>query len=48
LVRWNADNKIIDFDNTKSDLYKFNSGYFIANTFENPELSETKSDAELI
>lgn len=48
LVRWDTNNKIIDFDNTKSDLYKFNSGYFIANTFENPELSEAKSDAELI
>lgn len=48
LKRW-EDKKIIPKSfTTESDLYKFNSGYFIAKSFSNSENKYTGNDAELI
>ena len=49
LVRWNTtNNTIMDLDD-KSDLYKFNAGYFIANdSYEAEKFAETIKDKELI
>lgn len=48
LTRWDG-NTIIDYTNKNvSDLYKFNDGYFIASSFNNPTFDETINDAQLI
>lgn len=48
LERWNENNKIIEFEDTDYELYKFNKGFFIAN--DKPEGIEiqTEDDRELI
>lgn len=48
LTRWNEGTMIDYTDQNVSDLFKFNDGYFIASSFENPTFDETLSDAQLI
>ena len=55
LVRWDGkeytpsgQKSFIKYDDNESSLYKFNDGYFIANTFNNNTLTETAGDTEFI
>lgn len=51
LCRWEQkDNKSVPkiYDQSYSDLYKFNDGYFIAQSFDNDNLEYTENDAKLI
>ena len=47
LQRWDSENKVMDLED-KSDLYKFNAGYFIAPGKPIVNLDYTKDDAELL
>lgn len=50
LVRFNDNNKIIEYTNNESDLYKFNDGYFLASDelSDNDKIDYTKSDIDFI
>lgn len=48
LVRWDEDDTIHKFNETDTDLYKFNYQYFIPASFENANLLETMNDANFI
>ncbi len=48
LKRWDKEAKIIKEEEFKSDLYRFNDGYFIASNFTSPDYSKTKNDREFI
>ena len=47
LCRWN-NNQIIEYNDDKSELYKFNDGYFISSEFDNSDFWESIRDSELI
>ena len=47
LVRWKNSN-IIEYNDSVSELYRFNDGYFIPDLFSNPNLDETIDDSEFI
>lgn len=49
LQRWNSNSeKPISYDSTYSDLYKFNDGYFIAESYRPKQLETTIDDTKLI
>lgn len=50
LVRFNNNNKIIEYTNNESDLYKFNDGYFLASDelSNDDKIDYTKSDIDFI
>ena len=49
LQRWNSNSeKPISYDSTYSDLYKFNDGYFIAESYSPPQLETTIDDTKFI
>ena len=52
LARWKPENetvwKLINYDSSASDIYKFNDGYFISDTFEEPKNSETIANESFI
>lgn len=48
LLRFDDKGKVIEFDESKSDEYKFNSGYFISDTIDNLDTNSlTNADSEL-
>ena len=49
LVRWDESDNIIQFSNKDTDLFKFNSGYFLAKGInDNSKLEETQNDNNFI
>jgi hypothetical protein len=50
LIRFNNNNKIIEYTNNESDLYKFNDGYFLASAelSNDDKIDYTKSDIDFI
>ena len=48
LVRWGNDNKIIKFGEDATDIYKFNTGYFIASSLPDDLSNMTQDDQQLL